>query len=617
MAGEYCSRVLQTASSNGLNLTCNDCALDHMTNIVNSPWGQQLLSPAAVSSRISRCSATASYSVTYTASSTPTSTSTAIATAGDNVRCNVTDPSWNTYVVPSANTTCVDISTIANVSTPALESINALGSDCSYLTKGQTLCLPDVCDIYKVSSNDTCTSILGKLRQQISTPTFRSWNPSINSACSNLQALEGEYICLSPPGTTVIPNSFALKAVTTAALVPDNAVTTSNTDCGFWYTIQDGDMCDTVASMFSISEKDFYFLNTQLNNTCDSLWLNNSYVRHIRKDSVRASGRKHSYSGYASTTSNSLSALTSTINVNATVTANRTTTWLLPTGLSISTTTGTYNDTAYEMTKGYTLCLNAISYYSLDLDDLAFSDLMTNTAWYSEWDRVCDLDLSQPTPTIPFNTSIPLTTASQTSAASSQAAAGSTSTIVSASSTKSSTSSTTTSTTSTSAATSTATGLVISPDGTCGGTTGYTCEQSGFGDCCSIYGDWYVWPSTLNPLIESCSDLLLPVVPPAIIVLHPAVMTPRESAQAVFPPMVSAERATTTGPVSIRAMETAATLMVTVDQPMITVEPTAIPATAPAPEPLRPTVSAALIIVIILASAPSLGLVAASMDTGK
>ncbi|CAG8417427.1 unnamed protein product, partial [Penicillium salamii] len=481
-SGEYCSRVLQTASSNGLNLTCNDCALDYMTTIVNSPWGQQLLSPAAVSSRISRCSATASYSVTYTASSTPTSTSTAIATAGDNVRCNVTDPSSNTYVVPSANTTCVDISTIANVSTPALESMNALGSDCSYLTKGQTLCLPDVCDIYKVSSNDTCTSILGKLRQQISTPTFRSWNPSINSACSNLQALKGEYICLSPPGTTVIPNSFALKAVTTAAPVPDNAVTTSNTDCGFWYTIQDGDMCDTVASIFSISEKDFYFLNPQLNNTCDSLWLNNSYC-------VQAVGSIQTYSGYASTSSNSLSALTSTINVNATVTANRTTTWLLPTGLSISTTTGTYNDTAYEMTKGYTLCLNAISYYSLDLDDLAFSDLMTNTASYSEWDRVCDLDLSQPTPTIPFNTSIPLTTASQTSTASSQAAAGSTSTIVSASSTKSSTSNTTTSTTSTSAATSTATGLVISPDGTCGGTTGYTCEQSGFGDCCSIYGD--------------------------------------------------------------------------------------------------------------------------------
>lgn len=39
--------------------------------------------------------------------------------------------------------------------------------------------------------------------------------------------------------------------------------------------------------------------------------------------------------------------------------------------------------------------------------------------------------------------------------------------------------------------------------------------------------------------------------------------------------------------------------------------------TDPAPAQLRPTVSAALIIVIILASAPILGLVAASMDTGK
>lgn len=215
------------------------------------------------------------------------------------------------------------------------------------------------------------------------------------------------------------------------------------------------------------------------------------------------------------------------------------------------------------MTKGYTLCANAMSYYSLDMDNLVLSDLMTNTAWYSEWDRVCDLDLSQPTPTIPFNTSIPLTTASQTNAASSQAAAGSTSTIVSASSTKLSTNSATTSTTSASAARSTATGLVISPDGTCGGTTGYTCEQSGFGDCCSIYGDWYVWQRNPDPLSEPCSDVLIPVVPPAIIVLRLAAMTLREFVQAVFPPMVSVERATTTGPVSIQAMETAATLMVT------------------------------------------------------
>ncbi|KAJ5653045.1 hypothetical protein N7490_000048 [Penicillium lividum] len=423
-SGEYCSRVLQEASSNGVNVTCNDCALDYLATLVNAPWGQQLLDPASVSSRISRCSASGSYSVTYTASSTPTATTTGVATAGDNVRCNITDPSSNLYVVPSTDTTCLDISTLANVSTPDLANMNALGPDCSYLMEDQTLCLPDVCEIYMVSSNDTCTSILGNLRYQISTPTFRSWNPTINSACSNLQALEGEYICIRP--------------------VPANAVTTSNTDCGYWYTIQDNDSCVTVASMFSIAESDFYFLNPQLNNTCDSLWLGNSYC-------VQAVGSIQTYSGYDSTTINSLSALTSTINVNATVTANRTTT--------------------------------------LDVDNIVLSGLMTNTAWYSEWDRVCDLDLSQPTPTIPFNTSIPLVTASETGTTSGSAAAGSTSTIVSASNTGSSTSKAATSTTSNSAATSTATGLVLSPDGICGGTTGYTCEQSGFGDCCSIYGD--------------------------------------------------------------------------------------------------------------------------------
>ncbi|OAL44265.1 hypothetical protein IQ07DRAFT_463352, partial [Pyrenochaeta sp. DS3sAY3a] len=31
-------------------------------------------------------------------------------------------------------------------------------------------------------------------------------------------------------------------------------------------------------------------------------------------------------------------------------------------------------------------------------------------------------------------------------------------------------------------------GTRLSPDGTCGGTTGYSCPGSGFGNCCSSYG---------------------------------------------------------------------------------------------------------------------------------
>jgi hypothetical protein len=31
---------------------------------------------------------------------------------------------------------------------------------------------------------------------------------------------------------------------------------------------------------------------------------------------------------------------------------------------------------------------------------------------------------------------------------------------------------------------------IVSPDGSCGGDTSYTCEGSSFGDCCSVYGYW-------------------------------------------------------------------------------------------------------------------------------
>lgn len=31
---------------------------------------------------------------------------------------------------------------------------------------------------------------------------------------------------------------------------------------------------------------------------------------------------------------------------------------------------------------------------------------------------------------------------------------------------------------------------LVSPDGTCGGTTKFTCAGSRFGDCCNTYGFW-------------------------------------------------------------------------------------------------------------------------------
>ncbi|KAL3248312.1 hypothetical protein ABHI18_012097 [Aspergillus niger] len=197
---------------------------------------------------------------------------------------------------------------------------------------------------------------------------------------------------MNPPGTTAIPDSFTLKAVTAPVPVPDNAVTTSNTDCGYWYTIQDGDTCDRVSEIFFIPENDFYFLNPQLDNNCAYLLLGNSYC-------VQAVGSIQTYSGYSSSSSTSFPVLSSTVDANTTVTENRT------------------------MSETATISISGNAAASLTSTIISPSRMST-------------------LPTFSASTAI--------------------------------TSTTVTLTTSNSAATATATGLFISPDGTYGGTTGYT-----------------------------------------------------------------------------------------------------------------------------------------------
>lgn len=101
--------------------------------------------------------------------------------------------------------------------------------------------------------------------------------------------------------------------------------------------------------------------------------------------------------------------------------------------------------------------------------------MVQDSQWYSEYQRVCLLNLSQPLPTIPFNISI--------TTPPSNGAGPTTTVVISASSAMSSTSTA-----------SGTTGIRISPDGTCGESYGYTCKGSSFGDCCSIYGYWYSIP---------------------------------------------------------------------------------------------------------------------------
>lgn len=185
--GRYCNLMFQDSA----NMTCNDCTLHYLTTLANSQWGQQMIDPSMVASRISRCSAGATYTVPATTSTSSVSTS----TTTSNARCNTSDPDARLYTVRS-NQTCVDISSANNVSTPALQNMNALDSTCGHLFANQMLCLPSECAIHRVQTNETCSSILSSLDHDIATATFRSWNPSLMFDCSNIGSYVGDDICI-------------------------------------------------------------------------------------------------------------------------------------------------------------------------------------------------------------------------------------------------------------------------------------------------------------------------------------------------------------------------------------------------------------------------------------
>jgi hypothetical protein len=70
--------------------------------------------------------------------------------------------------------------------------------------------------------------------------------------------------------------------------------------------------------------------------------------------------------------------------------------------------TFSYNTTAYEITKNYTLCKKAMQYYNISsLDQAEDSD---DAAWKAEYTRVCLYNINKPLPTVPFNTKLPYST---------------------------------------------------------------------------------------------------------------------------------------------------------------------------------------------------------------
>ncbi|GAP89060.1 hypothetical protein SAMD00023353_3401490 [Rosellinia necatrix] len=117
---------------------------------------------------------------------------------------------------------------------------------------------------YTVRSGDNCNLIRDHYGDVYTLAQFYSWNPQVNSFCSNL--FPGQVVCVgvgSPPGT---PSTCP---------VPVRPGLASN--CNSCYKVVEGDSCYGVFSGHNISLAQFLAWNPDLNSACTNLLIGYNY----------------------------------------------------------------------------------------------------------------------------------------------------------------------------------------------------------------------------------------------------------------------------------------------------------------------------------------------------
>lgn len=277
--GEYCTDYVNTVNSSiatdtaisdlDSSVLCSPCMLQLFQNRQSTAFSGYSMSSAVTWASIQAICGVSYPTEVQAPAATPTSVYGYAATAA-----SYSCLSGNNYTVVSGDT-CEAIAHANNVATGTLITINQLQPGCNDIDIGQSLCLPQTCTTYTIASGDTCVSIASAAG--ISVLNLLSWNPTINSACTNLLA---DYdVCVSIPGgaiwngTTiagVTPTATGLYATTTVAPAGPTASGTTP-DCGKYYEVVTGNICQLVALNNSISVDLFEDINPSVDEGCDNL----------------------------------------------------------------------------------------------------------------------------------------------------------------------------------------------------------------------------------------------------------------------------------------------------------------------------------------------------------
>ncbi|VDC05352.1 unnamed protein product [Peniophora sp. CBMAI 1063] len=128
-------------------------------------------------------------------------------------------------------------------------------------------------DYYTVQSGDTCTVI--ESAKGITLAQFLSWNPEVNSQCSNIQA--GLQYCVAGPSTTLTTTATTPTSTSAAAAPTGSGTITPGQGCTKYYTVASGDNCSVIDTKFGITLAQFTKWNPEINSACTNLQLSVQY----------------------------------------------------------------------------------------------------------------------------------------------------------------------------------------------------------------------------------------------------------------------------------------------------------------------------------------------------
>ena len=116
---------------------------------------------------------------------------------------------------------------------------------------------------YTIVSDDTCSVMETKFN--ITLTDITTWNPEINSQCSNLQLGLAYCVAFNSSGSSGPPPP------------PVNLATGSLNNCTSYYTVVSGDNCPAIETTFKIAAADFFRWNPEVSFDCSNILVGEAY----------------------------------------------------------------------------------------------------------------------------------------------------------------------------------------------------------------------------------------------------------------------------------------------------------------------------------------------------